>query len=44
MINEDPNYFMRDENMRKKVDLFDTVQDEFDEDKDSKIRGKLIKK
>lgn len=34
---------MRDENLRSKVTLFDQQQDEFDEDKDMKIRGKLIK-
>ena len=43
MVNEDPNYFIKDEGMRSKVKLFDAQVDEFDEDKDMKIRGKIIR-
>lgn len=43
MVSEDPNYFIKKRKFRNKIHLFNSQQDEFDEDKDAQIRGKLIK-
>ena len=43
MINEDPNYFIKGKKMRDNVHIFDTLEDEFSEDRNAKVRGKIIK-
>ena len=43
MINEDPNYFIRSKRMRSVIKLFESEADEFTEDVNAKIRGKIIK-
>ena len=43
LINEDPNYFIKNKKFLEQIHLFNDRADEFDEDVNAKIRGKLIK-
>ena len=43
LINEDPNYFIKNKKLMEQIHLFNDRADEFDEDVNAKIRGKLIK-
>lgn len=43
MINEDPNYYIKKKIVREQVHLFDDKGDEFDEDENAEIKGKIIR-
>eukprot|EP00347_Sterkiella_histriomuscorum_P008624 403344382 len=43
MINEDPNYFIKSDKIRENIRLFETDEDEFSENKNTKMKGKIIK-
>ncbi len=43
LIYEDPNYFIKDKEYRDRITLFEANNDEFEEDKNAKQRGWIIK-
>ena len=43
MINEDPNYFIKNKRLMEEINLFVSKEDEFSEEKNPSVKGKIIK-